>query len=54
MKPNAAERVVGCVEAHDQGRDLPLDLRDIPPGQTASYREIARRGCALLEREAKA
>ncbi|MBV6424246.1 MAG: Bifunctional transcriptional activator/DNA repair enzyme Ada [Steroidobacteraceae bacterium] len=49
-------RVVGFVEAPALGLDLPLDvrgttfqrrvwqaLRDIPPGATASYREIAER-----------
>lgn len=49
-------QVVGFVEAPRIGLDLPLDvrgtafqqrvwqaLRDIPPGQTASYTEIARR-----------
>ncbi|MBL3595004.1 bifunctional DNA-binding transcriptional regulator/O6-methylguanine-DNA methyltransferase Ada [Rhodovulum sulfidophilum] len=49
-------RVVGFVEAPQIGLDLPLDirgtafqervwqaLRQIPPGQTASYAEIARR-----------
>lgn len=49
-------RVVGFVEAPRLGLDLPLDirgtafqqrvwqaLRDIPPGETASYAEIARR-----------
>ena len=49
-------RVVGLVEAPSNGCDLPLDvrgtafqqrvwraLRDIPPGSTASYREIAAR-----------
>jgi AraC family transcriptional regulator of adaptative response/methylated-DNA-[protein]-cysteine methyltransferase len=49
-------RVIGFVDAPAQGLDLPLDvrgtafqervwraLRDIPPGQTASYAEIARR-----------
>jgi len=49
-------RVVGFVEAPGIGLDLPLDvrgtafqqrvwqaLRDIPPGQTATYAEIARR-----------
>jgi len=49
-------RVVGLVEAPGLGLDLPLDvrgtafqqrvwqaLRDIPPGSTASYAEIARR-----------
>src|SRR5690606_40134394 len=49
-------RVVGFVEAPSTGLDLPLDvrgtafqervwraLRDIPPGATASYAEIANR-----------
>jgi AraC family transcriptional regulator of adaptative response/methylated-DNA-[protein]-cysteine methyltransferase len=49
-------RVVGFVEEPGVGLDLPLDLRgtafqqrvwqalrDIPPGETASYTEIARR-----------
>jgi AraC family transcriptional regulator of adaptative response/methylated-DNA-[protein]-cysteine methyltransferase len=49
-------KVVGFVEAPSNGLDLPLDvrgtafqqrvwraLRDIPPGSTASYREIAAR-----------
>jgi len=49
-------RVVGFVEAPAVGLDLPLDvrgtafqqrvwqaLRDIPPGETATYTEIARR-----------
>jgi AraC family transcriptional regulator of adaptative response/methylated-DNA-[protein]-cysteine methyltransferase len=49
-------RVVGLIEAPRVGIDLPLDLRGtafqervwralskIPPGETASYREIARR-----------
>ena len=49
-------RVVGFVEAPGVGLDLPLDvrgtafqqrvwqaLRDIPPGSTASYAEIAER-----------
>ncbi len=49
-------RVVGMVEAPGAGFDLPLELRgtafqhrvwtalrDIPPGSTASYREIAQR-----------
>jgi AraC family transcriptional regulator, regulatory protein of adaptative response / methylated-DNA-[protein]-cysteine methyltransferase len=49
-------RVVGLVEAPRLGLDLPLDvrgtafqqrvwraLREIPPGSTASYREIAER-----------
>jgi AraC family transcriptional regulator, regulatory protein of adaptative response / methylated-DNA-[protein]-cysteine methyltransferase len=49
-------RVVGVVEAPAQSVDLPLDvrgtafqqlvwraLRDIPPGETASYTEIAKR-----------
>ncbi len=49
-------RVVGFVEAPGLGLDLPLDvrgtvfqqrvwqaLREIPPGQTASYAEVARR-----------
>ena len=49
-------KVVGFVEAPAQGLDLPLDIRgtafqqrvwhairDIPPGATASYAEIARR-----------
>jgi AraC family transcriptional regulator of adaptative response/methylated-DNA-[protein]-cysteine methyltransferase len=49
-------RVVGLVEAPDQGLDLPLDvrgtafqqrvwqaLRAVPPGQTSTYSEIARR-----------
>lgn len=49
-------QVVGLIEAPGLGKDLPLDmrgtafqqrvwlaLRDIPPGQTASYAEIARR-----------
>ncbi len=49
-------RVVGFVEAPRLGLDLPLDvrgtafqqrvwqaLREIPPGQTASYADIARR-----------
>ena len=49
-------RVVGCVEAPRIGLDLPLDvrgtafqqrvwqaLRDIPPGRTVSYTELARR-----------
>jgi AraC family transcriptional regulator of adaptative response/methylated-DNA-[protein]-cysteine methyltransferase len=48
--------VIGCVETPDRCLDLPLDvrgtafqqrvwraLRDIPPGETASYAEIARR-----------
>ena len=52
-------KVVGLVEAPANGLDLPLDvrgtafqqrvwraLRDIPPGSTASYGEVARRiGC---------
>jgi AraC family transcriptional regulator of adaptative response/methylated-DNA-[protein]-cysteine methyltransferase len=49
-------QVVGLIEAPERGLDLPLDvrgtafqqrvwqaLRDIPPGQTASYADIARR-----------
>tara|TARA_A100001391_G_scaffold167564_1_gene127997 strand:+ start:32114 stop:33172 length:1059 start_codon:yes stop_codon:yes gene_type:complete len=53
---NLVARVVGFVEAPQIGLDLPLDirgtafqervwqaLRQIPPGQTASYAEIARR-----------
>lgn len=49
-------QVVGLIEAPGRGLDLPLDvrgtafqqrvwqaLRDIPPGQTASYADIARR-----------
>ncbi|MFA7664834.1 MAG: bifunctional DNA-binding transcriptional regulator/O6-methylguanine-DNA methyltransferase Ada [Burkholderiaceae bacterium] len=53
---NLVARVVGFVEAPRIGLDLPLDirgtafqervwqaLRQIPPGQTASYTEIARR-----------
>src|SRR5262249_9998353 len=49
-------KVVGFVEAPEQGLDLPLDIRgtafqqrvwtairDIPAGSTASYREIAKR-----------
>ena len=49
-------QVVGFVESPGIGLDLPLDvrgtafqqrvwqaLREIPPGQTASYREIARK-----------
>lgn len=49
-------RVVGLIEAPEQGHDLPLDvrgtafqqqvwqaLRKIPPGSTASYRQIAER-----------
>jgi AraC family transcriptional regulator of adaptative response/methylated-DNA-[protein]-cysteine methyltransferase len=49
-------RVVGFIEAPDQGLDLPLDIRgtafqqrvwralqDIPAGRTVSYAEIARR-----------
>jgi AraC family transcriptional regulator, regulatory protein of adaptative response / methylated-DNA-[protein]-cysteine methyltransferase len=49
-------RVVGCVEAPGIGLDLPLDvrgtafqqrvwkaLREIPPGHTASYQDIARK-----------
>lgn len=49
-------KVVGLIEAPDKGLDLPLDihgtafqqrvwqaLRDIPPGTTASYSDIARR-----------
>jgi AraC family transcriptional regulator of adaptative response/methylated-DNA-[protein]-cysteine methyltransferase len=51
-----AAKVIGLVEAPGSGWDLPLDirgtafqhqvweaLRDIPPGATASYTEIARR-----------
>lgn len=53
---NLVARVVGLVEAPRLGHDLPLDvrgtafqqrvwraLREIPPGSTASYREIAER-----------
>ncbi len=49
-------RVVGCVESPGQGLDLPLDvrgtafqqrvwqaLRGIPPGETASYAQVAAR-----------
>ena len=50
------DAVIDCIEAPERARDLPLDpqgtefeqrvwreLRDIPPGSTASYSEIATR-----------
>ncbi|OYV33195.1 MAG: bifunctional transcriptional activator/DNA repair enzyme protein Ada [Acidocella sp. 20-61-6] len=53
-------RVVGFVQAPSVGLDLPLDirgtafqrrvwqaLRQIPPGQTATYREIAAQVCTV-------